>query len=193
MSNPASSVPQTRTGTSKNKPNVNPTSTGRTVYQYAIIAFLAANYLLHSHPRHIRHRETQKKASKSAPDAGHFSNPFYEDLPRPPSPPLPSPGHERDTRNHEKLVGPYGRAENLHNRYPRSIYRENPHYRARSGLHKAVSRELSPSGAQRSEAWTCIRSVPPSTLVPNNHIITITDTFSQTRALGSSANLPIYV
>jgi hypothetical protein len=161
MSNPAPHVSQTRTGTSKSKANVNPTSTGKTIYQYAINAILAANYLLHNHPRHVQYRKTQGKSRKSVLDARHFSNPFYEDLPRPPSPPTPSPRHERTVR-HEKVVGRHKHAQTSIDPYSQDRYRDNSHYRARSEAHSAACREPSPSKAQRSEAWTRIRSVSSS-------------------------------
>ncbi|KAF1847380.1 uncharacterized protein K460DRAFT_402740 [Cucurbitaria berberidis CBS 394.84] len=62
-----------RTETAKasgSKLNVNPTSAGTTVWEYAILIYLAASHLLTDNPRHIQYRESVKDAKKTTQDAG---------------------------------------------------------------------------------------------------------------------------
>lgn len=53
----------------------NPTSTATTVWEYAVLLYLALNYILQDNPRHVQYREKAKQSRHSTSSTKHCQNP----------------------------------------------------------------------------------------------------------------------
>ena len=132
--------------------HTNPTSTGTTVWYYAVIIYLALEHLLHNEPRHVQYRESLKQAQKASPEtlttrpSSSSRAPSFlpKDAtrgtdnkihPQPYRPPSPHPRSNQSSSN-----SPY------RNTYTAPIY---PVDKVSTGLSKA----------QMSDAWARMRAV----------------------------------
>jgi hypothetical protein len=138
----------------------NSTSTATTVWEYAVLLYLALNYLLRDNPRHVQYREKVRQSERSTWSTRHDRQPFDP------------PKHQSKAAHHNGLKS--DRESNsgyqVHKRsqtIPTQSYFQ-PHNKRRDGHHDEhvypfttdpKSPNLNISRAQKSEAWGRIRAV----------------------------------
>lgn len=114
----------------------NSTSTATTVWEYAVLLYLALNYLLRDNPRHVQYREKSKAAHHNGLKSDRESNSGYQVHKRSHTIPTQSyfqPHNKRRDGHHDEHV------------YPFTTDPKSPN--------------LNISRAQKSEAWGRIRAV----------------------------------
>ncbi|CAO2651625.1 Nn.00g041950.m01.CDS01 [Neocucurbitaria sp. VM-36] len=153
---------------------VNPTTTGTTVWHYAILIYLAANHLLTSNPRHVQYRESVRNAHKPIRNGGALHTSSAKDSIRSSFSQNPSPVYKHATFGGENKLHelpfrpptPYGSS---HQSPPYSSFQYDaaipvPPLGRKSGYNQVETAGL--SMAQMSDAWVRMKAVSRRPLRP---------------------------
>ena len=126
-----------------------------TAVQYTVIILVAVDYILTDHPRHIRHRETQRHGQTPASTAPQDRDPS-------------SKSHTSSQGVHQQRASDKDQSSRQRSRLSSSYARPydpplNYHHRSNLDIHHTTSghadKEPCLSKARMSEAWTHMRAV----------------------------------